>query len=173
MCQKDRSRCVATRSGVGRVCVLGCCSCSLRMSSFTAEGAFGWNWPCSSASTDCGYCNRTQSYATHCGWTYCGFVHGNILVKIFQVMKALSTILLQSPHYMCWDKVWSNPRCRGEVLWKRSQIVELRCQRVANVAWFICKRYLICLCKKILSQQRIRHFKIFQSIYFAYDVGTK
>jgi len=28
-----------------------------------------------------------------------------------------------------------------------------------------------CLCKEILSQQRIRHFKILQSIYFAYDVG--
>ena len=28
-----------------------------------------------------------------------------------------------------------------------------------------------CLWKEILSQQRIRHFKILQSIYFAYDVG--
>ena len=28
----------------------------------------------------------------------------------------------------------------------------------------------ICLWKEILSQQRIRHFKILQSIYFAYDV---
>jgi len=27
------------------------------------------------------------------------------------------------------------------------------------------------LWKEILSQQRIRHFKILQSIYFAYDVG--
>ena len=30
---------------------------------------------------------------------------------------------------------------------------------------------LYCLWKEILSQQRIRHFKILQSIYFAYDVG--
>jgi len=29
----------------------------------------------------------------------------------------------------------------------------------------------ICLWKEVLSQQRIRHFKILQSIYFAYDVG--
>jgi len=28
-----------------------------------------------------------------------------------------------------------------------------------------------CLWKEILSQQRIRYFKILQSIYFAYDVG--
>ena len=28
-----------------------------------------------------------------------------------------------------------------------------------------------CLWKEILSQQRIRHFKILQSVYFAYDVG--
>jgi len=28
-----------------------------------------------------------------------------------------------------------------------------------------------CLWKEILSQQRIRHSKILQSIYFAYDVG--
>jgi len=28
-----------------------------------------------------------------------------------------------------------------------------------------------CLWKEVLSQQRIRHFKILQSIYFAYDVG--
>jgi len=28
-----------------------------------------------------------------------------------------------------------------------------------------------CLWKEIISQQRIRHFKILQSIYFAYDVG--
>ena len=28
-----------------------------------------------------------------------------------------------------------------------------------------------CLWKEILSQQRIRHFKILQSIYFVYDVG--
>jgi len=28
-----------------------------------------------------------------------------------------------------------------------------------------------CLWKEILSQQRIRHFKILQSIYFAYDVS--
>ena len=28
-----------------------------------------------------------------------------------------------------------------------------------------------CLWKEILSQERIRHFKILQSIYFAYDVG--
>jgi len=28
-----------------------------------------------------------------------------------------------------------------------------------------------CIWKEILSQQRIRHFKILQSIYFAYDVG--
>jgi len=30
---------------------------------------------------------------------------------------------------------------------------------------------LDCLWKDILSQQRIRHFKILQSVYFAYDVG--
>jgi len=28
-----------------------------------------------------------------------------------------------------------------------------------------------CLWKEILSQQRIRHFKVLQSIYFAHDVG--
>jgi len=28
-----------------------------------------------------------------------------------------------------------------------------------------------CLWKEVLSQQRIRHFKILQSIYFAHDVG--
>jgi len=28
-----------------------------------------------------------------------------------------------------------------------------------------------CLWKEILFQQRIRHFKILQSIYFAYDIG--
>jgi len=28
-----------------------------------------------------------------------------------------------------------------------------------------------CLWKEVFSQQRIRHFKILQSIYFAYDVG--
>jgi len=28
-----------------------------------------------------------------------------------------------------------------------------------------------CLWKEILSQLRTRHFKILQSIYFAYDVG--
>jgi len=28
-----------------------------------------------------------------------------------------------------------------------------------------------CLWKEILPQQRIKHFKILQSIYFAYDVG--
>jgi len=28
-----------------------------------------------------------------------------------------------------------------------------------------------CLWKEILSKQRIRHFKIVQSIYFAYDAG--
>jgi len=28
-----------------------------------------------------------------------------------------------------------------------------------------------CLWKEILFQQRIRHFKILQSIYFAYDAG--
>jgi len=31
--------------------------------------------------------------------------------------------------------------------------------------------YEQCLWKEILFQQRIRHFKILQSIYFAYDVG--
>ena len=31
--------------------------------------------------------------------------------------------------------------------------------------------YVHCLWKAILSQQRIRHFKILQSIYFACDVG--
>jgi len=30
---------------------------------------------------------------------------------------------------------------------------------------------LYCLWKEILSQQRIGHFKILQSIYFAYNVG--
>ena len=30
---------------------------------------------------------------------------------------------------------------------------------------------MYCLWKDILSQQRIRHLKILQSIYFAYDVG--
>jgi len=29
-----------------------------------------------------------------------------------------------------------------------------------------------CLWKEILSQQRIRHFKIVQSMYFVYDVGV-
>ena len=28
-----------------------------------------------------------------------------------------------------------------------------------------------CLWKEVLSQQRIRHIKILQSIYFAYNVG--
>jgi len=32
-------------------------------------------------------------------------------------------------------------------------------------------RAMHCLWKEILSQQRIRHFKNLQSVYFAYDVG--
>jgi len=31
--------------------------------------------------------------------------------------------------------------------------------------------WVCCLWKEILSQQRIRHYKILQSTYFAYDVG--
>jgi len=33
-------------------------------------------------------------------------------------------------------------------------------------------RSTFCLWKEIVSQQRIRHFKILQSIYFAYEVGV-
>ena len=49
-------------------------------------------------------------------------------------------------------------------------------RRVKNLTLFLNFSYLKhfqkhCLWKEILSQQRIRHFKILQSIYFAYDVG--
>jgi len=39
---------------------------------------------------------------------------------------------------------------------------------MVHTSQFIIKH---CLWKEVLSQQRIRHFKILQSIYFAYDVG--
>jgi len=40
-----------------------------------------------------------------------------------------------------------------------------------NSTVYCIRHCTMCLWKEILSQQRIRHFKILQSIYFAYNVG--
>jgi len=60
--------------------------------------------------------------------------------------------------------------CAGPVF------VRLRTKHFSRAVGLLCLREIIpfilhCLWKEILSQQRIRHFKILQSVYFAYDVG--
>jgi len=72
--------------------------------------------------------------------------------------------------------------CTIVTCFRQNLPVTLMCRAPAKIYLLWCRLWFYdclrssteiehCLWKEILSQQRIRHFKILQSIYFAYDVG--